>query len=68
MVGGSGDALEDPLGGHDLVRPHDQQGPGDVEDAVAGQDVEQRVLGEERLRERRQVAEALVVGRRSTTT
>ena len=49
------DALQDALGRHDLVRAHDEQHPVGGEHAVLGEDVEQRVPGEEGLGERGQV-------------
>ena len=56
------DLLQDPLGGDDLVGAHDQQHSVGGQHAVARQDVEQGVLGEERLREARQVVDRLVGG------
>lgn len=54
------DALQDLLRGDDLVGPHRKQRPGHVEDAVPREDAQERVLGEERLGERGEVAEATV--------
>ena len=61
VVRGDVDSLQDPLGRNNLIRPHDQQLPVSGQHAVARQDVQQRVLGEERLRERGQVFDRLVL-------
>ena len=68
VVGRGLDPLQDPLGRRDLVRPHHQQLAVGVEDAVPRQDAEQRVLGEERLREAGQVGDRLVAARRPTSS
>ena len=56
------DPLEDRLGRGDLVGPHDQQLLRGGEDAVAGQQGQQRVLGEEGPGEVDQVRDRLVGG------
>jgi hypothetical protein len=60
VVGRGLDAPQDLLGRGDLVRPHDQEHPVRGQHAVAGQDIEQRVLGEEGLREADEVGDGRV--------
>src|SRR5690606_42164949 len=45
VVGAGSDPLQDLLGGDDLVGPHHQQLAVHIEHAVAGENVQQRVLG-----------------------
>ena len=61
VVGGGHDPLQDPLGRDDLIRPHHQQLAVHIEHAIPGQDVQQRVLREERLREPDEVLDRPVV-------
>ena len=55
------DAVEDALGGDDLVRTHDHQHILRGKDAVTGQDIEERVLGEKGLGEVDQVGDDAIV-------
>ncbi len=55
------DLLQDPLGRDDLVRTHHQQVAIRGEHAVLRQDVQQRMLREERFHERGQLRDRLVV-------
>ena len=57
VIGRRGDALQDPFGRDDLVGPHHQQLAVHVEHAIPGQDVQQRVLGEEGLGETGQLGD-----------
>jgi hypothetical protein len=61
VIGGGGNALQDALGGHDLVGPHHQQLAIHIEHAVFGEDVQQRMLGEEGLGEAGQLGDGLVL-------
>ena len=61
VLGGDLDAVQDPLGGGDLVGAHHQQQFLRGEHAVAGEEVEQGVLGEKGLGEVHQVRNHLVV-------
>ena len=61
-IGGGFDAVEDPFGGRDLVGTHHQQLVVGVEDAVAGEDRQQGVAGEEGTGEPDQVEDGLVGG------
>ena len=54
-------AVQYPLGGGDLIRTHDHQHILTGEDAVTGQDIEDRVLGEKRLGEVDQIGDDPVV-------
>ena len=60
VVGGDVDPSQDLLGRHDLVRAHHEQHPVGGQHAVPGEDVQQRVLGEERLREAGEILDRLV--------
>ena len=62
VVLGNQDAVEDALGGHDLVGAHDEQVLVDVEHAVLREDVEEGMLGEERRGEGHEIADGDVVG------
>ena len=55
------DAIQNTLGGGDLIRTHDHQHVLAGEDAVTGQDIEDRMLGEKRLGKVDQIGDDLVV-------
>ena len=61
VVVGNGDAVEDALGGGDLVGPHDHEHILGGEDAVPGQDVEQSVPGKEGAGKVHQIGQDLVL-------
>jgi hypothetical protein len=56
------DAVQNPLGGDDLVGAHHQQLAAAGEHAVARQDVQQRVFGEKRLGEVHQIGDRAIAG------
>ena len=60
LVRGRDDALQNALGGYDLIWPHYEQLPIHVEHAVARKDVQQRMLGKEGLGEVNQVGDRCV--------
>lgn len=62
VVGADLDAVEDALGGDDLVGSHDEQQVVGGEDAVVGEDGEEGVLGEEGVAEVHQVSDGAVGG------
>ena len=61
VVVGNGDAVEDALGGGDLVGPHDHEHILGGEDTVPGQDVEQGVPGKEGAGKVHQIGQDLVL-------
>ena len=61
VVVGNGDAVEDALGGGDLVGPHDHEHILGGEDAVPGQDVEQGVPSKEGAGKVHQIGQDLVL-------
>ena len=62
VVIGDLDAVQDPLGGGDLIGPHDHQHIFRSENAVPGQHIQNSVLGEEGAGEVDEVGDHLVVG------
>ena len=62
VIGGRCNALQNPFGRDDLIGPHYQQLAVDVENAIAGQDVEKRVPGEKRLGKTGQLGDGLISG------
>ena len=62
VIGRSGDALQNPLSGDDLVRAHDQEHAVNGEHTILGENVEQGVLGEEGSRECLEILNGFILG------
>lgn len=61
IIGRHLNTVQYPLGGGDLIRTHDHQHVFRGEDAVTGQNIEDRVLGEKRLSKVNQIGDNTVV-------